>query len=156
MAIAPMLRDYLNERGTRYDLVAHPRTYSSHDSAVAAHVQDDHLAKGVVLRDAAGYVEIVVPASQWVKLNAVRLELGRPLDFAEERELDTVFRDCASGAIPAAGQAYGIETLLDTALTSLANVYFEAGDHEHLVHVTGEAFRELMQGIRHGHFASSD
>ena len=35
---------------------------------------------------------------------------------------------------------------------SLANVYFEAGDHENLVHTTGEAFRELLKGARRGHF----
>ena len=156
MAIAETLRAYLDQKGIAYDLVAHPRTYSSHDSAVAAHVPDDHLAKGVIVQDDGGAVEIVVPASQWVKLNAVRLELGRPVDFADEKELDRFFPDCVSGAIPAAGQAYGIETLLDTALTTLANVYLEAGDHEHLVHVTGDGFRELMQGLRHGHFASGD
>ncbi len=156
MAIAETLRAYLDQKGIAYDLVAHPRTYSSHDSAAAAHVPDDHLAKGVVLKDDTGYVEVVVPASQWVALNAVRLELGRAVDFAEESELDRLFADCASGAIPAVGQAYGIETLLDTALTSLANVYLEAGDHENLLHLTGDGFRELMQGLRHGHFASGD
>ncbi len=156
MAIAATLRAYLEQRGIAYDLVTHPRTYSSHDSAAAAHVPDDHLAKGVVVRDDAGHVEVVVAASQWVNLNAVRLELGRPVDFADESELDALFPDCVSGAVPAPGQAYGIATLLDTALTTLANVYFEAGDHEHLVHVTGDGFRELMQGLRHGHFASGD
>lgn len=156
MAIAETLRAYLDQKRIAYDLVAHPRTYSSHDSASAAHLPDDHLAKGVLLADDAGHVEVVVPASQWVKLNAVRLELGRPVDFADESDLDALFPDCVSGAVPAPGQAYGLETLLDTALTALANVYFEAGDHEHLVHLTGDAFRELMQGSRHGHFASGD
>ena len=156
MAIAETLRAYLDQKGIAYQLVAHPRTYSSHDTAAAAHVPEDHLAKGVVLKDETGYVAVVVPASQWVKLNAVRLELGRAVDFAEEGELDRLFPDCASGAIPAVGQAYGIETLLDTALTSLANVYVEAGDHENLLHLTGDGFRELMQGLRHGYFASGN
>jgi len=156
MAVAPTLHDYLSYRGVTYDLVAHPRTYSSHDSAVAAHVADDHVAKGVVLKDEAGYLEVVIPGGQWVKLHALRDELGRALEFAPESELDALFPDCASGAVPVAGQAYGIDTILDTALTSLANVYFEAGDHEHLVHLSGEGFATLMHGLRQGHFASSD
>jgi hypothetical protein len=41
------------------------------------------------------------------------------------------------------GPAYGIETCLDQSLTSLAHVYFEAGDHEQLVHMAGDAFRAL-------------
>ena len=74
MAIAETLRAYLDQKRIAYDLVAHPRTYSSHDSASAAHLPDDHLAKGVLLADDTGHVEVVVPASQWVKLNAVRLD----------------------------------------------------------------------------------
>jgi Ala-tRNA(Pro) deacylase len=38
----------------------------------------------------------------------------------------------------------------------LANVFFEAGDHKHLVHVTGEAFHLLLKGARHGFFSHND
>lgn len=89
----------------------------------------------------------------WARLHAVREALNRPLELAEEREIERLFADCAPGAIPAAGQAYELETLLDEALTSLAEVYFEAGDHEQLVRVTGEAFLHLMRGARRGHFS---
>jgi Ala-tRNA(Pro) deacylase len=64
-----------------------------------------------------------------------------------------LFPDCAKGAVPALGAAYGLETFLDEALTSLANVYFEAGDHRHLLRVSGDAFAELLAGARRGHFS---
>ncbi len=48
---------------------------------------------------------------------------------------------------------YQLETFLDEQLTSLANVYFEAGDHEHLLHISGAAFLTLLKGVRHGHFS---
>ena len=156
MAIAPKVLHFLEEKGIHFELVAHPRTYSSHDSAVAAHVEDDHLAKAVVLRDDAGYLQFVIPASQWLKLHGVRDAFARPLDFAEEDELDGIYEDCASGAVPAVGQAYGVETGLDNSLTTLANVFFEAGDHEHLVHVSGDQFAELMQGLRRGYFTEEN
>ena len=100
-----------------------------------------------------GYVLVVIPGNAWVKLEALRQELDRPLELAEEAEIEPLFPDCRPGAIPPLGQAYGIETCLDEALTSLANVYFEAGDHEELVHVSGEAFNTLLQGARQGHFS---
>jgi Ala-tRNA(Pro) deacylase len=153
VAIANTLRLYLEDRGVGYDLVAHPHAGSSRELASLAHLPADHLAKGVVLRDAQGFVLLVIPATHWARLHAVRQALNRPLELAEEREIERLFADCAPGAIPAAGQAYELETLLDEALTSLAEVYFEAGDHEQLVRVTGEAFLHLMRGARRGHFS---
>jgi Ala-tRNA(Pro) deacylase len=37
-----------------------------------------------------------------------------------------------------------LRTLLDTKLRDAPEVYFEAGDHESLVKVSGETFRSLM------------
>jgi Ala-tRNA(Pro) deacylase len=54
--------------------------------------------------------------------------------------------------VPPLGQAYQMETYLDDALGSLSSVYFESGDHAHLVRVNAETFAELMRGVRHGHF----
>lgn len=156
MPIAETLKSYLAEHGVFYELTPHPKSYSSHDTAEAAHVPDDHLAKAVVVKDEKGYAMAVIPGSSWLKLQALHEEAGRDFALAEESELDAVFTDCQPGAIPPVGMAYGVETFLDERLLSLANVFFEAGDHEHLVHVSGEAFRELLKGARHGHFSHDD
>ena len=47
-------------------------TYSSHDTAKAAHVADDHIAKAVIVRDEQGYAMVVIPASHWLKLEALQ------------------------------------------------------------------------------------
>jgi Ala-tRNA(Pro) deacylase len=153
MTLAATLKRYLEDRGVDYARVPHPHTGSSHETALAAHVPDDHIAKAVVLRDDAGYLLVVVPASHWLKIDAINRELGRDLQLAREDELATLFSDCRPGAIPPLGAAYGIDTLLDESLTSLASVYFEAGDHEQLVHVHGADFQTLLAGARHGHYS---
>ena len=86
----------------------------------------------------------------------VRKELGRDLELVAEDEFSRLFPDCEPGAVPPLGPAYQIETFLDEALTMLANVYFEAGDHEHLVHVNGEDFKTLLSGARQGHYSHVD
>ncbi len=96
---------------------------------------------------------VVVPGNAWVKLDTLRDALDRRLDLAQENEIAPLFPDCQPGAIPPFGKVYGLETCLDEALTTLANVYFEAGDHEDLIHVSGEAFCSLLQGSRQGHFS---
>ena len=153
MAISERLRAFLEDQQAVYELVTHAHTGSSHESATESHIPEDHLAKAVLLKDGEGYVLAVIPASQWVKTHALRDELGRELHLADESEVERLFNDCDLGAVPPVGQAYGLETLMDESLTTLATVYFEVGDHEHLARVDGETFRRLTQGARRGHYS---
>jgi len=153
MSISATVTTSLTEHQVEYELVPHSRTYSSHNTAESAHVCEDHIAKAVVVKDQQGFAMVVIPASQWLKLHALQEETGREFVLAYEAEIDELFSDCQPGAIPPLGPDYGIETLLDERLTSLANLYFEAGDHEHLVHIDGESFLRLLKGVRHGNFS---
>jgi Ala-tRNA(Pro) deacylase len=133
--------------------VPHLKTYSTHGSAEAAHIAADHIAKAVIVQDTRGYAMVVVPGDHWVKLDTLNEETGRQFQLAEEHDIDRLFPDCLPGAVPPLGAAYGLESFLDEALTSLAEVYFEAGDHAQLVRVAGEDFLALLHGVRRGHFS---
>jgi Ala-tRNA(Pro) deacylase len=156
MAIAGTVKAYLESLNVDYELVTHPRTGSSRESAAAARVPEDHIAKGVLLQDASGYVLAVVPGSTWIRLHSMQVQLNRELELAPEEDLARLFSDCDPGAIPCTGMAYGIETVVDEAFNSLAYVYFESGDHRHLVRVSGEDFHKLASGLRHGHFGHEE
>jgi len=156
MAIAETVKNYLTQKAVDYTLPYHPHSGSSHETAEASHVPEDHIAKGVIVKDASGYAMVVVPAIHYVEMKYVRKELGRDLELVEEDEFSKLFPDCEPGAVPPLGPAYQIETILDEALTTLANVYFEAGDHEHLVHINGEDFKTLLSGARHGNYSHVD
>ncbi len=54
MTIAATQQRYLAQRKMEYDLVLHPHTVSSHETAEAAHISEDHVAKAVVVSDASG------------------------------------------------------------------------------------------------------
>ena len=155
MTVAASVVRVLTDHGTEYDLVAHPKSFSSIGSANAAHVPEDHIAKGVLLKDDRGYVLAVIPASEWVDLRRLKTELDRDLAMAPEREVDALFSDCAPGAVPPLGEAYGLDMVLDDSLTSLSSIYFEGGDHEHLVRIDGDQFNALMRGVRRGHISNA-
>ena len=156
MAIAETIKNYMTQKAVEYTLSAHPHSGSSHETAEASHVPEDHIAKGVIVKDASGYAMIVVPATNYVEMKHVRKELDRELELVEEEDFAKLFPDCEPGAVPPLGSAYQIETFLDEGLTSLANVYFEAGDHEHLVNISGDDFKTLLSGVRHGHYSHDD
>ncbi len=149
MTMASKLQQYLNDAGVQYELLPHAPSHNSADSARNASIPESQLAKAVVLEDDDGYLVAVLPASRKVELKRVRESCGRPLALASEKELDALFGDCKNGAIPALGQAYGLTVLCDNSLDSCDDVYFEAGDHTDLVHVTGSDFRHLMSSAPH-------
>jgi Ala-tRNA(Pro) deacylase len=153
MTIAATQQRYLIQRKAEYDLMLHPHTGSSRETAEAAHIPDDHIAKAVVVKDALDYMIVVIPASNWLNMERLRSELNRDLHLATEDEIAELFDDCEPGAVPPLGPAYGIETLLDESLVSLADVYFEAGDHEQLVHLRGQDFKALLGGARRGYYS---
>lgn len=153
MAMATTLQDYLEEMDAVYDIVGHPRHMTSVGIAILAHVPAACLAKGVLVRDAAGRLSLtVVPSDQHVDLRRLDGKSPTGVEMASEEEIVKVFNDCDPGAVPPMGNAYGIKVLLDNNFANLDEVYFEAGDHEALVHVTGDEFRRLMGGAERGDY----
>lgn len=152
MAIAMTIENYLKEHHVPYDVVMHNRTMNSLKTADAARIPADRLAKAVMLEDEEGYVMAVVPAMYHVNLGALRHQMGRNLGLATETEAAKLFKDCELGAIPPLGPAYGIETVWDDALMNQSDIYFEAGDHEELIHISRDQFMQLMSMAKHGHF----
>lgn len=153
MAMALTLWEYLKEHDIDYDVRAHPHSGGSMETAAAAHVPGDQLAKSVVLEDEDGYVMAVLPSTCRLQLGMLHKQLHRTLGLATEAELEGLFKDCEIGAIPPIGRAYGMETIWDESLADCEDVYFEAGDHTGLVHLSGTEFRKLMEGLPHGRFS---
>ena len=149
MTMSVTLKKYLAQQGIAYDIIPHRYTATAMNAATSAHVPSTMVAKSVILEDEDGYVMAVVPANQHVKLAKVNQHLGRRMGLATEPELQSLFSDCELGAIPAIGEAYGIETIVDDSLTSCPDVYIDAGDHEDFVHIKGVSFRKLMQHAEH-------
>ena len=150
MTIAASVQNYLSREGVQYEMITHEHTRDSNHSAQAAHIPGDQLAKCVMLEDSQGYLMAVLPATHKVDLGAVHRQLNRKFGLATDRELTELFKDCEPGAIPPLGQAYGIETILDESLIGTPDIYFEAGDHVALVHLTGKDFLRLMANAPRG------
>ena len=144
MAIAKQLAAYLKSKSMEYDLIPHPHSESSMVTAAAAHVPGDRLAKAVIVKDGDGYLMVVVPSDYHVRLGALHKKLGREVGLATEPEVAGLFADCDEGAAPAVGGAYGVRSVVDERLLGEPEVFFEAGDHETLVRVSGEQFKALQ------------
>lgn len=153
MAIALTLQEFLDWEEVNYTVIKHPFTMTSLTTADAAHIPADHLAKTVVLVDDRGFVMVVVPADQHVDMHRLRKIYNRNFMLANEQEIEDLFYDCEQGAIPALGEAYGFEMLVDDDLMrENEDIYIEGGDHCALIRLNGQDFKHLMAHAEHGHF----
>ena len=144
MTVSSTVKSYLDGRSVPYEVIAHRHTRSSMESAGAAHIESDRLAKAVIVKEGDEYLMVVVPADYRIHLGKLHRLLGREVGLATERELSALFPDCEGGAIPPLGAAYRLITLVDAGLLKRSEVFFESGDHEHLIKVTGAHFSHLL------------
>jgi len=92
----------------------------------------------------------VLPATHRLQLGWIHQHLGHHAGLATEEEVARLFGDCEVGAVPACGDPFGLRMIVDEKLLELPEVCFESGDHEHLIRMTGEDYRGLVEGAEVG------
>ena len=147
MGVAATIQGYLDSHGVAYQIIEHPHTETAKQTVEVAHIPAAQLAKCVLLGDDINYLLAVIPANHRLDLDRLNQVMARSLEVVEEDEVSITFGDCQTGAIPAVGEAYGVDTVLDASLSHQQTVYFEAGDHEHLICMQGTDFRLLMEHV---------
>jgi len=99
MAMAMTLKDYLADLDIDYDVLEHPRSYDSAETAEVSHVSGTQLAKSVMLEDETGrYLLAVIPATHHVNLRELRRRYKVHMDLAAEMDVAEIFDDCELGA----------------------------------------------------------
>tara|TARA_B100000315_G_C14476885_1_gene541052 strand:- start:146 stop:616 length:471 start_codon:yes stop_codon:yes gene_type:complete len=153
MACSDTVKRHLSDKGVQFEVVSHSRTGGSMETAAAAHVSGEGLAKAVVLKDKDGHLVAVIPATHKLELGKLNESLGRSLEMAAEVEFADLFKDCDLGAVPPLAGAYGLDAVIDEGFTGMENVYFEGGDHSSLIKVSGADFQKLMAEADSGSFS---
>ena len=156
MGMAISLQAFFESHPLHYAVVPHEHAESSQRTAAAAHRTGYKVAKSVLLKDAEGYLLAVLPACYRLHLQQLNQALGRDLILATEAELAAQFGDCAVGASPPAGALYDLDTIVDESLLEQEDVYFEAGDHEQLIHMKRADFGKLLGDAQRGRFSLPD
>ncbi|MFC3285065.1 aminoacyl-tRNA deacylase [Litchfieldella rifensis] len=153
MAMAMTMREYLRSQDIDYEEIKHPREVTANRIAELTHIAGNHLAKAVLLNGESGYRVAVLPSTCEADLDRLSSMLHERIGLASEDEVKRSFDDCDPGALTPLGQAYGLQVFVDDELRNQPDIYFEAGDHETLVHMSGREFNRLMSGVEHGHFS---
>jgi len=156
MTISVTIRDYLTEHKVPYDTLSHALTATSSQTAEVAHIPGARLIKSVVIKCNDEYMLALLPASHHINRDMLKDTLWSDVELAKEEEFTPLFTDCVLGAVPALGMAYNLKMVIDNALADVGDVMFEGGDHQTLVRMPAEEFREMTSNAIHGNFAKYD
>jgi HD-like signal output (HDOD) protein len=104
----------------------------------------------MILKDISGMVMAVLPLTHRLKLDALNRQLHRKLKPANESDYRGVFAGCSPGMLPALGEAYHFETVIDDSLLDQDFVYVASGNAGELVRITGQDFQLLHSNAWYG------
>ncbi|MHB1092161.1 aminoacyl-tRNA deacylase [Thiobacillus sp.] len=144
---------FLDRHMIPFDIVAHPHTQTSTETARAAGVPPSRLAKGVLLDGIGCQMVAMIPADREIQLGKLGLDHGVEFSLAEEASVSRLFGECDPGVVPGLPNAWGVEMVWDDDLMAQPDIYLEAGDHERLLHIETRYLRDVFGDAPHCRFS---
>jgi Ala-tRNA(Pro) deacylase len=139
------LTDYLDERQVAYDLIPHSPSHTAQETAAAAHVPGQEMAKTVMVRIDGEMTMLVLPASMKVDFGRLLDATGaQEVELAEEQEFPDLFPDCELGAMPPFGNLFGLPTMVAEELTEDEHIAFNAGTATEVIRLAYRDYARLV------------
>jgi Ala-tRNA(Pro) deacylase len=148
MATPIWIKEILEKRGVAYEERHNRVAFTAQEVAQSEHVNGNCLAKVVVVLADGRPVELILTASRRVDLGQVRTVLGaESLRMASEAEMDRIFTDCESGAIPPLRRWNDVTVLMDASMANARELVFQAGTHEDTIRLKFQDWLELVNPL---------
>lgn len=140
-----LITEYLDRRSVPHSMIQHPQTFTAQRTAQVTHIKGKELAKTVVVRVDGRMCMAVLPAHYHLDKERLKAAIGgRTLDLAREEDLNVLFPDCETGAMPPFGNLYGMDVWVQEELTRDKQIAFNAGSHTELIRMSYRDFDALV------------
>lgn len=124
----PYVIDYLQGRGAEFTVIPHPMSPEGEADADTASIQDDRLAKTLVIMANFGPGLMVIPASRELEMDLVIETVGdEQARLATDEELRRLFPEYELGALPPLAMMLLVPVFVDPAVAERDEVEFAAG-----------------------------
>ena len=108
------LTEELRKRKCVFEVIAHPRTFTSIEEALALGVAADEVLKSVIVETHGSDAVLVIPASRRLDMSLVHKALEDPhARLATEEEITAHFPGTEPGAMHPLGSLFGVRTYVD-------------------------------------------
>ncbi len=146
------LKRYLTANGVEYTTIPHLPTFTAQQTAAAADVPGQELAKSVIVTLDDRISMCVLPASCEIDFTRLKQVSGaKNAYFAHEPQFREWFPDCERGAMPPFGNLYDVPVYVAETLAEDEEIVFDACTHSELIRMKYADFVRLVKpGV--GHF----
>jgi Ala-tRNA(Pro) deacylase len=147
MTISKSVKEFLDQNDVKYASIIHSKAYTAQEIASSSHISGYNLAKTVVLKDKNDkHALAVLRAVDKVDLEAFNEKTDlEDVELAGEDEFRDLFPDASTGAMAPFGNLYELPTYVDKALEEFHMITFNAGNHEELIRMPYQKYKELVQ-----------
>lgn len=150
---ASILR-HLQQRNIAYRVLSVSKSVSFLSDMTVLDIEPHQVVRAVLLQDPAHHhLLTVLPYDQAIDFAALKAALGVDYQLAPTTELPLVFTDCDTETIPPVGEAYRIDTLVDSSLINKETLYFQPGRKGVFLKMTVREFKKLYQEARFERFS---
>ncbi len=133
MAVQRLL-DMLKHNHTEYSIIKHEVAGNAFSSALTAHVPGNKMVKSLLLKLDNHYTMVVLPSTSTIDFKKLKEVTGTHLaELAREDDLENIFPDCSTGAIPPLGNLYHMPVITDNLICKSEDMFFEAGSHREII-----------------------
>ena len=143
---------FLDRHMIPFEVVTHPHSQTSIETARALGVPASRVAKGVLLDSAGCQMVAMIPADREIQLGKLGQDHDMEFSLAEETSVSRLFSECEPGVVPGLPNAWGVEMVWDDDLMAQPDVYLEGGDHRCLLHVSTRHLQAMFGDAPHCHF----
>ncbi len=148
MEISKKIVKFLERHKIYYQVVVHPKTFTSMETAQAGHIPGRALAKVVMAYSKGKDIMVVIPSNRVVDLLKLSTALGtHDVRLEKEREFKSAFPGCEAGALPPLGPLYHMPCYVDETLKENEHIYLNAGNHEECLQVETRQFLKAVKAI---------
>lgn len=148
MEIPNRITDFLKKNKMYYQVLVHPKSFTSSETAEAGHVSGKNFLKAVMVKVDGKDAMVVLPSNRTIDFLKLTTALRtRSVYIEAEKEFKDLFPDCEVGAMPPVGRLYGLSCYIDESIRGKDKVYLNAGNHEECIEISADDFLRAVKGI---------
>jgi Ala-tRNA(Pro) deacylase len=148
MPVTPSVQEYLRRADVAYTVLPHARAFTAADEAATIPVAARNWAKVVVAFADGEPVQAVVPADYDVDFERLARIIGVPhVRMATEDELEWLYPDCETGAMPPLGPLFRQLVFVDERLADAEEIVFNAGTFDDAVAMSYADFAAITRPV---------
>jgi len=145
MKMPKRLIECLDENKVSYEILRHPEAVTAQRIAEAEHVKGRRHAKVVMVKSGGQHLMVVLPAEHLIDHEKLAKIVGQDVSFESEQEFESLFPDCAVGAMPPFGSLYGVPTYVDKSLAEEDYIVFEAGTDTEAIRLSYRDYEKIVK-----------